>query len=137
MTDKEMLANLLHFAEQDCICTDCYVCDYFQTKFCKPTKMADYLLANGVTFQKWIPVTERLPDKDGHFLACRLIFDNPGVEVFSFAKDGRKVDEQDFEDQWDNVWYFYDSEYGFVVCNSVTHWMPLPNPPKENADEVH
>ena len=24
-------------------------------------KIADHLLANGVTFQKWIPVSERLP----------------------------------------------------------------------------
>ena len=27
----------------------------------------------------------------------------------------------------------YDSEYGHVSDDSVTHWMPLPEPPKEEA----
>ena len=100
---------------------DCYAI-YEHDKLTKLEKQ-------GVHIPKWIPVTERLPDKDGRFLACRLIFNNPWVDVLSFAKDGRKVDEYDFADQWNTVWYFYDSEYGFIVCNSVTHWMPLPEPP--------
>ena len=109
MTDKEMLANLLHFAEQDCICTDCYVCDYFQTKFCKPTKMADYLLSNGVTFQKWIPVTERLPEHGQEVIVYSGNVLKPTVFAYQF---------------WNPK---YDS------WKHITHWMPLPEPPKEDV----
>ena len=31
-------------------------------------KIADHLIANGVTIQKWIPVAERLPENIGLFL---------------------------------------------------------------------
>ena len=100
--------------------------------------VADYLLDNGVTFaadnnvgSKWIPVTERLPDRDGRFLVCKRSFHGVWVDVLCFSKDGRKVDEYDFAEQWQNVWHFYDSGYGHIVCDSVTQWMPLPEPPKE------
>ena len=86
---------------------------------------ADYLIANGVTTatdnndgHKWIPVSERLPEEDGWY------------QVVAQVKD--------CEDPW--VWYGeYDSCYGWNVKDSfsdrltcrVTHWMPLPEPPKE------
>lgn len=80
----------------------------------------------------WIPVTERLPDKDGRFLVFKQF---PGFAlcgVASFAKDGRKVDKYDFKHEWENVWYRYDSEYGHVTLDTVTHWMPLPEKPMED-----
>ena len=80
---------------------------------------------------KWIPVTERLPEKDGKYLVFRKIHHISLCAVYGFAKDGRKVDEYDFETKWENVWYCYDPEYGYYVIDSVTHWMPLPEPPKE------
>ena len=39
----------------------------------KAKEIADYLIANGVTVQKWIPVTERLPEEMGKYL-CRYVF---------------------------------------------------------------
>ena len=81
---------------------------------------------------KWIPVTERLPDKDGKYLAFNkgIVAGSGYCRVLGFAKDARKIDQYDFVEDWQNVWYFYDSEYGYVTTNSVTHWMPLPEPPK-------
>ena len=94
-------------------------------------KVADHLIANGVTVQKWIPVTERLPDKDGDYLVVKKIFNNIIIQdVLSFAKDSRKVDKYDFHRGWKNVWYYYDSEWGHITVDSVTYWMPLPEPPK-------
>ena len=80
---------------------------------------------------KWIPVTERLPSEDGQYLVVKKIFNNSiWQEVLSFAKDGRKVDKYDFHRGWKNVWYYYDSEWGHIAVDSVTHWMPLPEPPE-------
>ena len=96
-----------------------------------PITTTEYLIANGVTVQKWIPVTERLPEKDGYYLVAKKIFNNSIYqEVLSFAKDGRKVDKYDFHRGWKNVWYYYDSECGHLTIDNVTHWMPLPEPPK-------
>lgn len=80
---------------------------------------------------KWIPVTEMLPEKDGRYLVRKKVFNSFWYEVLGFARDGREVDEYDFQQEWENVWYQYDSEYGYFSLDSVTHWMPLPEPPKE------
>ena len=88
-------------------------------------------LYNVVTVQQWIPVSERLPEKDGRYLVVKISFNNTfWPEVASFAKDGRKVDKYDFHRGWKNVWYYYDSEWGHITIGDVTHWMPLPEPPK-------
>ena len=100
-------------------------------------QIADHLIANGVTFakdinvpSKWIPVTERLPEKNGDYLAFESSNIFRSTRVLSFAKDGRKIDKYDFRDEWKNVWYRYDSEWGHITIDRVTHWMPLPEPPK-------
>ena len=63
---------------------------------------------------KWIPVTERLPD-EGDRCLCRLkSFAFPG----SFYQMILRYDKLGFRD-------------GGVYEDGVTHWMPLPEPPKE------
>lgn len=91
--------------------------------------IAEFLIANGVTIQSWIPVTERLPDKDGDYLVFKRFAGNAWDDVVSFAKDGRKVSKCTFEKKWQNVWYYYDNEWGYIRTDAVTHWMPLPEPP--------
>jgi hypothetical protein len=71
-----------------------------------------------------------LPDEDGKYLAFVKGYYATFVRTLGFAKDGRKVDEFDFDEGSKNVWYRYDSEYGYVTVEDVTHWMPLPQPPK-------
>ena len=92
-------------------------------------EFADCLLANGVTVQEWISVKDRLPEKDGGYLVVSNYFSHQSINVRSFAKDGETVNEYDLAGE-KNVWYRYDSEYGYVSTDSVTHWMPLPLPPK-------
>ena len=103
----------------------------FPHELVDPTEaVADYLLDNGVTVQEWIPVTERLPLEDGRYLVTINYFgDRQRINIRCFAKDGEAVDEYDLAGQ-KYVWYFYDSEYGYVSTDSVTNWMPLPQPPK-------
>lgn len=78
--------------------------------------IADHLIANGVTIQRWIPVAERLPD---HF----------GVFIVAISEPGRMrvgKDCADF-DPFAKTWLpsmCWDKGY------KVTHWMPLPEPAK-------
>jgi hypothetical protein len=95
---------------------------------------ADHLIANGVSIQRWIPVEERLPEDDGEYLAVGNYF-GWWWAVLMFAKDGRKVDEYDFHERWENVWYDFDRDCGHCIYGSVTHWMPLPQTPKEDEND--
>ena len=70
---------------------------------------ADYLIANGVTVQRWIPVTERLPESDVFVLGC-----SEGVLVFFGFLKAKK---------------WYDLVFECQVLG-VTHWMPMPEPPR-------
>lgn len=55
---------------------------------------------------RWVPVSERLPGEDGD----TLVFDQDGdMAIFRFETE---------EKYWDTSWY-------------ITHWQPLPQPPKQ------
>ena len=93
-------------------------------------KIAENLIDHGVTVQEWISVKDRLPERDGAYLVTTNSFgDRQSVKLRWFAKDGENVDAYDLAGQKD-VWYLYDIECGYVSINYVTHWMPLPLPPK-------
>ena len=72
--------------------------------------LADHLLANGVTVQEWISVSERLPE-DGQSV---LTYKNGICDIQTY--EARK-----------NGWV---SKSWFWSMATVTHWMPLPQPPK-------
>lgn len=87
--------------------------------------VADYLLDNGVTIatdnnvgHKWIPVSERFPGKAASYL-CRCIVndfdDMPFYMVLSYILYDK------------NPHFQHETKGGM----KVTHWMPLPQPPKE------
>ena len=87
-------------------------------------QIADHLIANGVTIQKWIPVTERLPESKTKILVYggnELIWVNgvnkPMPSVYTGYMRGLG-----------EGWFTWD-EKKYIV--NVTHWMPLPEPPKE------
>ena len=82
------------------------------------------------TVQEWISVKDRLPDEDGKYLVFEQSGGRTNTSILRFAKDARKVDRYDFNGRWKNAWYEYDSEWGHYTVDSVTHWMPLPQPPK-------
>lgn len=71
--------------------------------------MADGLIANGVTIQRWIPVEERLPEP----LEAVLVYD-------SIDKCGSLAYMANHQ-EWS----------GIMTKSDVTHWMPLPQTPKE------
>ena len=81
------------------------------------SRVADHLIANGVTVQKWIPVTERLPDTAERVLVCKTWLGMVYKPVYGYY--------QDFPNQ-KGCWYVLTDE-GYYPQREVTHWMPLPS----------
>ena len=78
---------------------------------------------------EWFSVKDRLPDENGNYLCCWG--EHKSIVIFSFAKNLRKVDKYDFKGINRAGWYDCDSEWGYCERTNVTHWMPLPELPKE------
>lgn len=78
--------------------------------------LADYLIDHGVTIQRWIPVEERLPKRTSDYMV-----------YLSTPMDGKQVPIGRGVATYitaDECWAIH---YPYIV----THWMPLPEPPKE------
>jgi hypothetical protein len=77
---------------------------------------------------KWIPVTERLPeDRQGVLCCCGC--DRIYHNIIHFAKCLEDI-SYDFEGLKRSGFYDYDGEWGYYEVTDITHWMPLPEPPK-------
>lgn len=105
MANEKRLIELLKLSPS-CICDLCGENGRFDEV---AEIIADNLIANGVTIQKWIPVTERLPEELKNVLAY--------TDVGSFAETAHWTGYR-----WEKTW-------DFEVLYGVTHWMPLPEAP--------
>ena len=75
--------------------------------------VADHLIMNGVTVQEWISVEDRLPEEK---VNCIVHYKHAYC---------------DNDDYWAIGICFYDGEkFQMDWSYKVTHWMPLPKPPK-------
>lgn len=95
---------------------------------------ADYLIANGVTVtdnnvgSKWIPVTERLPEVIDTYLVVVVSKYDYEKEV---SIDTDVATYNPYEGGYiDNCWNTYNDWDEGQQYLHVTHWMPLPEPPK-------
>ena len=77
-------------------------------------RIADHLIANGVTVQEWISVEDRLPEDSGYYLVVYRDKYNGSISIAldNYVKCGAG--------EW------WASEF----THNITHWMPLPEPPK-------
>lgn len=95
-------------------------------------RLADNLIENGVTIQKWIPVTERLPelfDKDQDWSKTVLFITTQGY-IFSGYRHIAIPQKSFYDDDWTPPYWLNESEELEFEDDEVTHWMPLPEPPK-------
>lgn len=99
---RDRLADLLKKADKNCE-RKC-ITDYEDAIL----DNADYLIENGVVVPQWISVEDRLPNNDVRVL----------VSVDSDKSDTKIDTDRMVCRQW--------VRWGM----SVTHWMPLPEPPK-------
>ena len=92
-------------------------------------EFADCLLANGVTVQEWISVDDRLPEDSGYYLVVYRDKYNGSISIAfdMYVKC--------------NIGEWWESEFACDITKQflwatrlqeqeVTHWMPLPQPPK-------
>lgn len=123
MSDREKLLNLTREATariaNHCANTSCEKCAKDSGKYdkesgkCKCSTMemfTDHLIANGVTVQKWIPVSERLPK----YREDVLVTDGKSVCTAWLSKS--------------NAWI---RSYTSAILDGFTHWMPMPYLPME------
>ena len=76
--------------------------------------IADYLISNGVTVQGWISVDDELPEIGG-YVVC-IAKENPFSRFMPMVARIEK-----------NGWVNPMTEQ---YISEVTHWMPMPHPPK-------
>ena len=108
-----------------------------EQKECLYSQIADHLIANDVTFatdnnvgNKWIPVTERLPDLHTDE------YEEPDGSWMQFEASDEKwvIDESGYQTralyEAGVVFQGWVGEHGQTV-HGVTHWMDLPKPPRE------
>lgn len=111
---------------------NCDDCRYADTLECIVERIADTLIANGVTFAedinvptKWIPVSERLPDTIPNTAGTAY------SDAVNALTSGRKV----ITAIWDGTDFIGDAAFWDAEDEIITHWtpvlLPLPEPPKE------
>ena len=75
--------------------------------------IVDALIENGVTVQEWISVKDRFPEEK---VNCIVRYQHAYCDIDGY---------------WEIGICFYDGEkFQLNPAYKVTHWMPLPEPPK-------
>ena len=105
---RESLKELIMKAYVDWRNEDAFKVDGGKMYFLKWDHFTDYLLANGVTIQQWIPMNEGLPDP----FEVVWVYDATADEIYAAHITYHK--------EW----------VGVCMSHEITHWMPPPSVPK-------
>ena len=107
--------KLVEFLEVDLSGSDGY----------EPELIADYMLDNGVTVQEWISVEDRLPEQPPNRVDAqgRSWFTQ---DIDCIVYDGKIVFAAHYSFQ--NKFFWYSDT--LHPLKNITHWTPLPQPPK-------
>ena len=84
-------------------------------------EIAENLIGHGVTVQEWISVDDRMPDSCG--FPCLLCVENSFGQMRVFEGFTGYMERGKFE------WHSNQKDIDIDVW-TITHWMPLPQPPK-------
>lgn len=81
---------------------------------------------------EWISVEDRLPKENGDY----IIYLNDGNPVFDkdiFYKDLVVINIINTAKYDCGKWFYYDDDE-WDITDIVTHWMPLPEPPRMEGE---
>lgn len=103
-------------------------------RFMMPMELAEQVLAmlkeKGIG---WIPVTEKLPELNQRVLVYAIgkIDGFIGEHVIEICKRfvQRILPSSPGYETWSSPYQYFHTDF------EITHWMPLPEPPKENDNE--
>lgn len=113
MNVREKLVELLNTNA----CPSPYMCDpacrYYGLGDCFSERFADHLIAHGVTVQEWVDVKDRLPEESGMYIVTANDGHAQRVSFVQWQKKNRMWNLTGARSYW-----------------RVSHWQPLPQPPK-------
>jgi len=110
------------------------VLDHFDMDF---TDLREYLRdkeewrrKQEATIPRWIPVTERLPEVGEDVLVYAVGKSDDFSSVIAIADRiiFRLFPSSEGVETWSSPWQYFMTNY------EITHWMPLPEPPKEEKE---
>ena len=98
---------------------------------------------------KWIPVSERLPEPETEVLVLARCYKNHIVTTAMYEDGTKNTEDSNWwwetegfeydeeldahiipEGWWEYKHYNGDEDHNYAIDDVVTHWMPLPEPPK-------
>ena len=95
----------------------------YTSEYVENEKVASHLMSNGVTVQEWISVNDRLPENKEHdWVLAQVVEDNGYMHI------PKVMEYRQSKNDWFEETYGWLSEHNGAF--TVTHWMPLPQPPK-------
>ena len=121
MDVREKLEVIAHLGDHISYKEDIGIC--YDSALAKVIEDAYMTLKNGVTVQEWISVKDRLPDNKEHdWVLAQVVEDN------GFMHIPKVMEYRQQRNDWFEETYGWLSEHNGAF--TVTHWMPLPQPPK-------
>lgn len=114
----EEMARIVCFGSKQGSCEDCMRNQIIHFKECEwKTRIAERLFNEGYRKQAWISVDERTPSESGKYLVCTINGKVYQTKFYSYPENkGGHWGQKD-------------------KGKTITHWMPLPQPPKEKKNE--
>jgi hypothetical protein len=82
-------------------------------------RIADHLVSHGVTVQEWFSVSDPPKERGCYLVTVRRWLDEKPVVREAY---------------WNGADWLSCYRRGVEITPSVTHWMPLPEPPKEGEE---
>ena len=128
MTEKEAKKIM----ENEVRCVRNPNCERLECRNCylvmpEHTVLKAYEVAIKALEQRWIPVSERLPDKN---VDCLVTLENGVVTVLGYSTTQRTTYPKGF-------YYVKDGFSWRQIQNPVIAWMPLPEPYKAESEDKY
>lgn len=132
--DREaIIANLIEQIENGRDTAECEATELVIKRFAEYIKR--FPAADVQSVNQFISVEKRVPDVSGNYL-CYLATGDMEVVYFD-----REIEDDEYNNDFSfGLWNTYPSDDGgecreWIEIMEVTHWQPLPKPPKDGDTE--